>query len=129
MPRDVHHHRTGDLPEQRNLFGKESLQSDIRQSNRIEHSAARFNDARRFIAEPFFPRDRLGHEAAELAQVHKISVFEGVSTRPRAGHRGIGQVKTGEVYGEIAHGDVLRDWRLKIERIFSRRANRRKARN
>ena len=66
MAGDIHDHRARHLLKLRNLFIEESIEADVRQPDRIQHSRPHFDDAGWLISDSLLARDRLSDKRAEL---------------------------------------------------------------
>ncbi len=85
---DAHDDGHADAAQERKLLGNEFFSARVLQADGVKHARWRFDDTLRGIAETGLQRDRLGHDAAEFAEVDEFLKFFGVAERPGSGqHR------------------------------------------
>ena len=93
-----------DLAQQRKLFAEERRDSDILQTNRVQHAGGGFKQPRRRIAGHGLARQALHHKSAQAIEGHDIFKLDAVAKRAAGGDDGVLQLNAGHLHAHVQRG-------------------------
>src|SRR5262245_15437783 len=97
------------------------LDAVVVQADGVEHARGRLDGARRGVAGARLPRDGLGDDAAELAEIDRAGHCAGVAEGARGDEDGVAQLEAAEGDGQVSHDTASawgQSWSGSPSRIF-----------
>jgi hypothetical protein len=101
VAKDVHDYLCVVFSQQRQLVSKESLDSDVLQANRVEHSRRGLANAGRGRPLHRLSRDALGDDPTQSVQIEQMGKLYPISKRPTRGNDGIAQAQSANLYAKV----------------------------
>ena len=97
----IHNHRAADIAKKRHLVADERIDTDILETDGIEHSGRSGKQAGRAIAGDGLRRSPLHDDRANALQIDKSGEFLAITKRPTGRDNGVPEADSRELDGKI----------------------------